>query len=347
MKAQMLCLFFVTVFAASSALADAQRAGDIVQTEIKALPRLTVAETVFDFGAVRQGSQVDHRFTLKNTGVAPLKIERMHTSCGCTAAVIATDTIAPGAQTDLKFTFDTAGFQGPKMKTVRLYTNDPKQPSVVFTLQGDVKPDVELSVPRLHFGDIRHGQSPALQLTVSAPPGSDVRIQDVTTRSQYIDVKTEDLAGASGKKISVKLKNTLPVGVFRDRIVVKTTSGNNPVVNIPVVARVQGDLRLAPSSLSFGLLDGPLKQTVSQTVQIENSSRTPVKVTSVESDNPAISAELIPLKDGKSVGIKVTLREDLLGAFRARVKVITDNADADQRQLVLPVYGIISRSKAS
>src|SRR6187402_3203154 len=80
------------------------------------MPRMNVPDATYDFGAVRQGTRVEHQFELKNTGAAPLKIERMHTSCGCTAAVLDSDTIAPGGKTHLKATFDTTGFQGAKMK---------------------------------------------------------------------------------------------------------------------------------------------------------------------------------------------------------------------------------------
>ena len=63
-------------------------------------------------------------------GDAPLKIEHIHTACGCTAAVLDSDTILPQQKTELRVTFDTTGFQGAKVKTVRVYTNDPKLSSL-------------------------------------------------------------------------------------------------------------------------------------------------------------------------------------------------------------------------
>jgi hypothetical protein len=338
--------FLAMVFLPGAVRAEAQQ-GDVRSSSgaVSAVPQLSVPVNVFDFGTVQQGEKVEHDFPLKNIGHGVLKIERVHTSCGCTAAVIDSDTIQPAGQTELKATFDTGGFQGPKIKTVRIYTNDPKHPTALLTLQGTVRPDVQLSVPRLNFGDLRKGQTPELRMTASALGSSNIRILGVSTRSPYLDVSSEAFTSADsqGKRISVKLKDSLPVGVFRDRIVIKTSSTNNPVMNVPVFARVLGDLRLNPALVSFGLLDGPLSEPVSQTVQVENVTGAALKIMSVESDNPSISAEVVSLNDGKSLGIKVTVREDLVGAFRARVKVTTNNADADQRQLVLPVYGIVSR----
>ncbi len=314
-------------------------------TAVTGLPRIVVSDPVYDFGTVRQGTTVQHEFTLSNSGAANLKIERMHTSCGCTAAVIESDTIAPGKSTQVRVTFDTSGFQGAKMKSVRLYSNDAKQPSVVLTVQGTVQPDVEISVARVHFGDIRHGQTPSLKFTVSARSELGIKVEDAVSRSPHIELASEDFSadGRAGKRITIRLKDSIPVGLFRDRIVVRTSSGNNPVMNIPVIARVQGDLRLDPTIVSFGLIDAKSQSEISKIVRVEFAPGSSGKIVSVDSDNSSVVGETTQLKDGKGVGIKVTVKPDITGAFRARLKITTDNADPDQRQLYLPVYGIVGR----
>ena len=50
-------------------------------------PRIAFTETVFDFGKVEQGDQVNHLFRFTNQGGRDLRIESVKTSCGCTAAV--------------------------------------------------------------------------------------------------------------------------------------------------------------------------------------------------------------------------------------------------------------------
>lgn len=48
---------------------------------------LVAAETDFDFGQVRiNGGLVNHDFTLKNNGAAPIAIKKIYTSCMCTTA---------------------------------------------------------------------------------------------------------------------------------------------------------------------------------------------------------------------------------------------------------------------
>lgn len=347
------------------------------------LPHLVVNESVYDFGAVKSGSPVEHKFLLQNSGKGVLKILKMHTSCGCTAAVLDADTVQPGATTFVKATFDTTGFQGAKMKTVRLYTNDPKQASITLTLQGTVQPDVQLSALRLGFGDVVQGQTPQQQFTATVDAASPLQIVEATTRSPYLTLKTENVTvnGRAGKRVTVGLRPDTPIGAFRDRVSLKTTSTDNPVVNVPVVAQVQGDLVLEPSIVSFGVLNGPLEAPLYRDATLRSRSGRAVAIEKVESDNSSVSARVV--QDGGKTVIRVTVGTDAQGPFRARLTVTpvavssaarslpartsssaagsgdagkgraalstvensaaTKDADADQRQIYLPVFGIVSR----
>ncbi len=311
----------------------------------ESLPRVVTPETVFDFGSVDAGTVVEHAFILKNSGSAALKVERLNTACGCTAAVLDTDTIPPGGETKVKASFDTTGFQGAKVKTIRVYTNDPRQASFLLSLQGTVRSEFDLDPARLHFGDIAKGKEKTLSIDVLLGGQSTAQIQEVLSRSPYLDIESSDVnkRGKQGKRLTVTLKGSLPVGVFRERIVLKTSSDKTPIINIPVFARVHGDITIVPSSVSFGLVEGPIVKPVSEMIKLVNTAKKPLTIASVESDNPLVTAELVPLKDARASNLRVTLKEGLSGTFRATITITTDNADAEQRQLTVPVYGIISR----
>lgn len=53
-----------------------------------AAPNLVVELPTFDFGEVPQGQTVRHSFSFNNDGDEPLLIEKVHSSCGCTAALV-------------------------------------------------------------------------------------------------------------------------------------------------------------------------------------------------------------------------------------------------------------------
>jgi hypothetical protein len=103
-------------------------------------PALQVEKPRYDFGSVTEGDKVKHVFTVTNTGKAPLVIERVSTSCGCTAAVLQDKTVAPGGKTEIKVELDTTNRKGKQHKTATILSNDPKSPSTRLDIEGEVVP---------------------------------------------------------------------------------------------------------------------------------------------------------------------------------------------------------------
>ncbi len=334
----------LTLGAYTSSPAFAASSREVAPAESsQAAPKLLIETPVYDFGSVIQGTQVGYNFILKNSGNAPLSIRRVHPACGCTAATPASTTILPGEQTTLGVIFDTNGFQGYKVKTVRVYTNDPAQSSTILTIQGTVKRDVDIDPPRLYFGSVNKGREQSRVVTVSLEKGSAIKVGEITSRSEQLDISVVDSGDGLSKKITAKLKSSVPAGIFRTFVVVKTTSTKNPVINIPVFARVQGDLKLEPADVSFGLLEGPLAEPAVRRVKLINQGSQKINVLSVTSDNPGLKVDFQANPDA-SFDLVVTLSEGVSGTLKARVKILTDHPDDSQKEIILPVYGIVSTS---
>jgi hypothetical protein len=102
------------------------------------VPRLTFAETSYDFGKVKEGAIVEHGFVFTNTGKEPLIIGDAKSTCGCTVPEYPKEPIAPGARGVLKVRFDTKGKEGFQSKPVTVTTNG--LPSIVkVTVLGQVE----------------------------------------------------------------------------------------------------------------------------------------------------------------------------------------------------------------
>jgi uncharacterized protein YdeI (BOF family) len=86
-------------------------------------PQITFQETEFNFGDVQQGDKVEHIFTFKNTGTAPLILSNVLTTCGCTAPEWPRDPIAPGKTAQVRVTFNTAGKMGVQNKVITVVSN--------------------------------------------------------------------------------------------------------------------------------------------------------------------------------------------------------------------------------
>lgn len=307
---------------------------------VQAAPKLRVPDPLHEFATVAEGEAIEHDFSISNAGDSVLEIRKIVPSCGCTAAVIASEKLEPGQSTALKVRFDTNGFRGYKIKTVRLYTNDPDKNSTVFTLQGTVQPPLAIDPPRVNFGVLHKGDTASQQVVIKATKGG-IRIEDVRPRSELIKVQTQE--SPAGTVVTVELDPALPLGVFRSRIAVKTNSDGAAVTNIPVFARVEGDLQPEPRALSFGLVQGPIEPPVSKVVEVVNHSKKPISLLSATSDHPNVSVTLDTREAGKRYALTVGLSGNNTGALRAKIKITTDHEDTAQKELLIPVYAIITR----
>jgi len=132
-----------------------------------AAPRVTTTEKNFDFGNLYQGDKVTHVFSFTNDGDAPLEIDKVRSSCGCTAAVASTRTLQPGESGEIRATFDSARFRGPVKKTVYLYSNDPAQKPFEFSLTATILEVIALSPHRVTAEALLPGKPHADELVLT------------------------------------------------------------------------------------------------------------------------------------------------------------------------------------
>lgn len=101
-------------------------------------------ETTFDFGKIPQGRPVTHNFEVTNKGKAPLLIETVEASCGCTTPEWSQEPIAPGASSTIKVGFNAAS-EGKFSKTITIVYGGEKIKTLHIT--GDVFPAPATSAP--------------------------------------------------------------------------------------------------------------------------------------------------------------------------------------------------------
>lgn len=120
-------------------------ASQLLQAEVgTAGPKIEFEETEFDWGTVRQGEKVMHRFKFRNIGNAPLNIENITTSCGCTIAE-SSEVVAPNDYGQIDVTFSTGKRKGKKSKLIYVESNDEENQLQVLAIHGliEEKKDTE------------------------------------------------------------------------------------------------------------------------------------------------------------------------------------------------------------
>jgi len=93
-----------------------------------------------DFGKVNEkDGNVSYVFNFTNKGDAPLVVNKVQASCGCTTPVWTKEPIEAGKKGNIKVTYNTSGRPGLFTKTITVYSNDSLQ-QVVLIIKGEVIP---------------------------------------------------------------------------------------------------------------------------------------------------------------------------------------------------------------
>jgi hypothetical protein len=97
------------------------------------LPAMEFGTVEHDFGTINEGDVVEHTYSFKNTGAAPLIIQSAQGSCGCTVPDWSKEPIPVGGTGFVKAKFDTNGKTNAQNKTVTVTANTwPKQTVLRF-----------------------------------------------------------------------------------------------------------------------------------------------------------------------------------------------------------------------
>jgi len=105
-------------------------------------PVMEVAD-LHDFGAIIKGEVAVVELPLRNTGKAPLLIDALVTTCGCTSAEISAMTILPGEEATLRLSYDSAAHEndmGPLERRIFIISNAPDAQDKMIRLLVLVEP---------------------------------------------------------------------------------------------------------------------------------------------------------------------------------------------------------------
>jgi hypothetical protein len=117
--------------------------GTVALPAAAAAPRVSVKESMYDFGEVPWARQLTHNFIIRNEGGEPLRIDYVDPDCACTA-VDYPRVIAPGGQGTLTLTIKSYAVIESFVKKTKVWFNDPEHPLIVFTLKGVAQPFIEI-----------------------------------------------------------------------------------------------------------------------------------------------------------------------------------------------------------
>lgn len=101
-------------------------------------PKIVFDTLEHDFGTIREGDVVTYEFKVKNTGIDPLIIYNVKSSCGCTTTIAGMDKLNSGQESTIKVQFNSKGKNGKYEGTITVNSSDPNNTDMFLTISAMV-----------------------------------------------------------------------------------------------------------------------------------------------------------------------------------------------------------------
>ncbi len=104
----------------------------------KKVPKAEFKSGEHDFGKIKESDgSATCVFTFKNVGDAPLIIQRVQASCGCTTPDYTAEPVLPGKEGQITVKYNAKGRPGAFDKKLTVFTNVPSE-VYILTIKGEV-----------------------------------------------------------------------------------------------------------------------------------------------------------------------------------------------------------------
>jgi hypothetical protein len=206
--------------------------------------KMTISENSWDFGFIPQQSFVSHIYKITNEGKDSLIIQRVRPACGCTAAPLKKDKLAPGESTDLLVTFNSGKYAGPTRKGIYITSNDSLYPgrSIEFSaVVGDKNPTVTITPEAIEFDSILTGKGERKYIKLANFSGGKLKVSLIDNPNGYLKIKIKDkeLASQGSTQIEVRLKENIEPGWLKTSFTLELEGSQKTRVTIPVKALIK------------------------------------------------------------------------------------------------------------
>lgn len=295
---------------------------------------MSVDNPNYDFGKIwEEDGDVTCNFVVKNTGNAPLVINRVTASCGCTTPNWTKEPIAPGATGTVTATYSAKNRPGPFSKTISVYSNG-KDGAYILTIKGEVlskAKNPEANYP-VQMGDFRLKTTNVVFNSVSNQQTVNQSIQVYNNGKAPLKISFGNVPGymtvtsspallEPGKEgnitIAFNAAASKKYGQLIDNITVLLDGKKVAGQTIKTTATVIDDfsnlsaaqkasapvLVIAPASINFN----NLKQEKTKIFKITNTGKSALTIHSISSSSSVISVSKgkKEIKPGETVEYKV------------------------------------------
>jgi hypothetical protein len=278
-------------------------------------PKVVCPQPAFDWGTVFTAQEVTHTYALRNEGGAELQITSVQESCKCTA-VEYPKTIPPGGAGGITLKVETKDFQGPTVKQVTVFTNDPAAPKFLLQFGGLVRDVVRLAPRFPALRGVIGGEQATTQFVVEKATDVPVDAFTLSAPVPSLTVKIEEAVKGSQYKVLLTTVPGLKAPNTAETVVFSATAGG---VTVPVAVKV--NITLTPrifASPQWVIIrsreteewEKNPAQPLVRTLKVLGAAGLAFKVEKVATEGDFFDAEVAETVAGKeyAVTLKVTKR---------------------------------------
>ena len=261
-------------------------------------PRIEFDSTVLDFGEVTAGKIVEHNFVFTNTGDQVLEIQDVRPTCGCTMAGAWDRLIKPGHVGVVPIRYNSANSDGDVFKTVIVLCNDPSRTNVVLQIKGAIWKPIEVKPAYVEFGasvDCQTNQTRVVHIVSNMQKPVAIFRPECANRSFQTSLKTV----RPGKEFELQITLVPPLtpGNLTVPISLRTSSLDQPVINVFALAVVQAPVSASPPRIT--LAPGPLSTAMTINVTIENNRARPLVLSEPDANIAGMEVRLREIEPGR------------------------------------------------
>ena len=210
-------------------------------------PKISLSETMWDFGYVPKTGTVSHTYRIKNIGDDTLIIVKVRTTCGCTTAPLSKQRLAPDETADMEAVFDPRRIKvGETSKRLQVISDDPVNPftDVRFSAKvGMSNSLVRLTPTELNFDTVSQGTEEVRSLTLENISGEKLFIDVVEGpgHAMDVDLKAKNLEPGESAQIHLKLKDNAASGNLQTSLTLDFECSKVARVSIPIFGVIISD----------------------------------------------------------------------------------------------------------
>jgi hypothetical protein len=307
----------------------------------------TVVSPNYDFGVVMQGERLSHIFEIRNTGEAPLHIEKVETSLpGITTRF--RPEVLPGDCVPIEVEWNTTGFSGEMEATAIVYTDDPKRPQTALLLTATIKPPIEFVPFPAVFFTAYHDEAPEKRVRIVNHEADSLELDRIEFPENHYTVQLKTIRTGQEFELVVKVRPGVSFGRYTEPIYISTNLADRPRLQIQANLFVKPELYAFPEDIDFGALrlselnhNPILMRLLTQTTVVTSRSRA-LEIMSVDTDLPYLRlAYEAPEGVRQKSRITVDLVREELKTGPIQGAIVIHTSDPVHPRLEIPVHGEI------